>query len=93
MVPGGLQADMQLSSQKMPKARRAALRKIYDPHKGDLLDEALVLCFPGPNSFTGEDVVELQIHGSRAVISGILEALSRLGGLQSDGEGFAGRGP
>ena len=91
VVPGGLQADMQLSSQKMPKARRAALRKIYDPHKGDLLDEALVLCFPGPNSFTGEDVVELQIHGSRAVISGILEALSRLGGLQSDGEGFARR--
>ena len=63
----------------MPKPRRAALRRLYDPTTGDLLDEALVLSFPGPNSFTGEDVVELQTHGSRAVIAGVLAALNDLG--------------
>ena len=65
-------------SQDMPKPRRAALRKLYDPTSGELLDEAIVILFPGPNSFTGEDVVELQTHGSRAVISGVLGALADL---------------
>ena len=71
--------------QKPPKPRRAALRRLYDPRTGDLLDEALVLSFPGPNSFTGEDVVELHLHGSRAVISGVLRALNDLGGTSDAG--------
>lgn len=44
----------------------------------DPLDSALVLTFPGPNSFTGEDIVELHCHGSRAVVHGVLSALSSL---------------
>ena len=44
----------------------------------DLLDEALVLWFPGPRSFTGEDTVELHTHGSRAVIQDVLHALGGL---------------
>lgn len=49
---------------------------------GRRLDEVLVLSFAGPNSFTGEDVVELQAHGSTAVVSVILQTLSKLDGLR-----------
>lgn len=63
-----------------PDARKAALRKLYCPMTGDLLDQALVLWFPTPNSFTGEDVVELHVHGSRAVILGVFKALEFLDG-------------
>ncbi len=51
--------------------------KFYDPKNDDVIDpEALLLWFPGPNSYTGEDLAELQIHGSNAVISALLKALS-----------------
>lgn len=71
---------------KMPKARMASLRTLYDPltensnadRRRDPLDSALVLTFPGPNSFTGEDIVELHCHGSRAVVNGIMSALSHM---------------
>ena len=59
----------------LPKPRLASLRRIFSPGTQDLLDQALILRFPGPNSFTGEDVVELQTHGSRAVIQGVFAAL------------------
>lgn len=62
------------SGTPLPKPRYAALRKLY--YKEQPLDQALVLYFPGPNSFTGEDVVELHCHGSRAVVQGVLEAIS-----------------
>lgn len=48
----------------------------------DLLDQALVLWLPAPGSFTGEDVAEFQVHGGRAVVRGVLEALLRLPGLR-----------
>ncbi len=63
----------------MPQPRYAALRKINHPKSGDLLDEGLVLAFPAPNSFTGEDMAELQIHGSRASIDATLAALQQFG--------------
>lgn len=58
--------------------RRAALRRLRDPD-GSLLDEALCLWFPGPNSFTGEDSGELQLHGGRAVIEAVSAALLAAG--------------
>lgn len=63
---------------KFPLPRHASLRKLYCPKTNDILDNALVLWFPNPNSFTGEDVVELHIHGSRAVILGLFNALDDL---------------
>ena len=69
---------------KFPDPRYASLRKLYDPLNGELLDNALVLWFPGPGSFTGEDIVELHIHGSRAVILGIFKALEDLDGVSID---------
>ena len=65
----------------LPGANEAKLRKIQDAN-GQMLDHALVLCFDAPNSFTGEDIVEYQCHGSVAVVSGILNALGRQDGLR-----------
>jgi tRNA modification GTPase len=59
------------------KPRYASLRKLI--YKGDVLDEALVFYFPAPHSFTGEDVVEFQLHGSLAVIDSMFKVLSALG--------------
>ncbi len=58
---------------KKVEPRRASLRKLV--FKGEVLDEALVLAFPAPNSFTGEDIVEFHIHGSQATIAALLSAL------------------
>lgn len=59
----------------VPAARRAAVRRLYHPVTGDFIDRAMVLACPGPASFTGEDVVELHVHGGPSVVSGALEAL------------------
>ncbi|RMX63348.1 hypothetical protein DD238_005437 [Peronospora effusa] len=78
----GDQADsclQQLSmSTALPGPRIAALRKLYHPKTKEHLDDALVLRFPHPKSFTGENIVELHTHGSVAVVSGVLEALSHV---------------
>jgi tRNA modification GTPase len=62
----------------MPPPRRAVRARLADPATGETLDDALVLWFPAPASFTGEDVAELHLHGGRAVIAGVIGALSRL---------------
>jgi tRNA modification GTPase len=67
---------------RVPQPRYAALARIRDPQSGEMLDEALALFFPAPRSETGEDVVELQLHGGRAVIAAVLAALGRLDGLR-----------
>jgi tRNA modification GTPase len=67
---------------RVPAARRASLARVRDPATGDLIDEGLALWFPGPNSETGEDIVELQLHGGRAVIAALFAALGRFDGLR-----------
>ncbi len=67
---------------KIPEPRKAGLARIRDPRSGEIIDEALVLWFPGPHSETGEDVAELQAHGGRAVIAAILDALGSIEGLR-----------
>jgi tRNA modification GTPase len=67
---------------RVPAARRASLARVRDPATGDPIDEGLALWFPGPNSETGEDIVELQVHGGRAVIAALLAALGRFEGLR-----------
>ncbi|MDY6948838.1 MAG: tRNA uridine-5-carboxymethylaminomethyl(34) synthesis GTPase MnmE [Pseudomonadota bacterium] len=64
-----------------PLPRIAALQTIRD-RAGDPIDRAIVLFFPGPKSFTGEDVVEFQLHGSRAVVAKLFTELSQIGGLR-----------
>lgn len=62
--------------------RKANLRPIYDPENGELLDNGLVLWFPQPKSFTGEDSVELHVHGGTAVVASILKALQKIPGFR-----------
>ncbi len=66
----------------LPEARRAGLRVLRDPATAAVLDEALVLAFPGPESFTGEDTVELQVHGSVAVVRALSAALAAMPGVR-----------
>jgi tRNA modification GTPase len=75
-----LQKFCQNKSKALPKPRVATLRKLWDPETGQPIDHALVLYFPGPHSFTGEDVVELHCHGSRAVVTGVTDALLNMEG-------------
>ncbi|MBF9029335.1 tRNA uridine-5-carboxymethylaminomethyl(34) synthesis GTPase MnmE [Rhodobacterales bacterium HKCCE3408] len=65
----------------LPEPGRHVLRRIRND-AGDIVDQGLVLTFAAPASFTGEDVVELQLHGSRAVVKAILDALTRQYGLR-----------
>ena len=65
---------------KLPPPRVATLAKLSVD--GETLDRALVLHFPGPGSATGEDVAELHLHGGRAVVARVLEALSTVEGLR-----------
>ncbi|MFT7798660.1 tRNA modification GTPase GTPBP3, mitochondrial [Arapaima gigas] len=74
-------------SQGLPAPRTAVLRNITDPCSQELLDRGLVLWFPGPRSFTGEDSAEFHIHGGPAVISGVLKALGCLPGVRAAAAG------
>ena len=67
-----------LTSAAIPNPRVATLRKINKIKTRELIDEGLVLWFPGPQSYTGEDMAEFQVHGSRAVIEAILHEFSNL---------------
>jgi tRNA modification GTPase len=80
--PAAHQAGEQLTG-KLPEARTAALRELRDPRSGELLDEALILRFDSPASSTGEDIVEIQSHGGRAVVDAILAALDSAEGLRT----------
>jgi len=66
---------------KLPEPRVATLANLE--WRGDRLDRALVLRFPGPHSATGEDVAELHLHGGRAVVAAVLEALAGQDGLRA----------
>lgn len=81
--PGAGAALEALTGAELPAARRASRRRLSHPANGEVLDEALILWFPGPASYTGEDVAELQLHGGRAVTAGVLEALLARPGLRA----------
>ncbi len=70
----------------LPEVRQAALRTLRDD-SGGVLDDALVLRFDSPASFTGEDVVEFQCHGGRAVVDAVLFALATINGLREAAPG------
>ena len=74
-------AALEALAGRLPQPRRASLAKLRDG-AGALLDEALVLWFPGPNTATGDDLAELHCHGGRAVIAAVEAALAALPGLR-----------
>lgn len=72
-----------LTQMKLPEHRKASVRKLYDS-SGSKIDEALVLSFKCPASFTGEDMVELHIHGGLAIIEALSDVLFSLGLRQAE---------
>src|SRR3954452_822194 len=79
--PQAHDAGMRIAG-SLPDPRTAAVRELRHPRSGELLDEALVLRFDSPASSTGEDSVEFQCHGGRAVVDALLGALGELEGLR-----------
>ena len=64
-----------LTNSTLTKSRVATLKKFINPKNGELIDEGLVIFFKGPNSYTGEDMAEFHVHGSKAVVQEILNVL------------------
>ncbi len=71
-----------LTGTRLPPARQAVRARFYAPGTDRALDDGLALWFPGPASFTGQDVAELHIHGGPAVIAAMLAALAAIPGLR-----------
>jgi len=67
-----------LTGKTLPKPRIAALRKINKINTSELIDEGIILWFPGPESYTGEDMAEIQVHGSKAVIDALQSSISSI---------------
>jgi tRNA modification GTPase len=67
-----------LTNKSLPKPREATLRKINKINTYELIDEGILLWFPGPESYTGEDMAEIQVHGSKAVIDAIHSSISKV---------------
>lgn len=78
--PGAFDSLKSLSQKREIEPRRALFVTLKDPESQVLIDRALAIAFLGPSSFTGENVVEYQLHGSPAVLSSLLTALSRFSG-------------
>ena len=67
-----------LTGGHLPKARVATLRKIMNIDNSELIDEGLILWFPGPQSYTGEDMAEIHIHGGKAVIIAVQNEIAKM---------------
>lgn len=68
----------------LPEPRRAVLTRVVEPGTGELLDQAVVVLFPGPSSYTGEDVVELSCHGGLLSPRLVLEACLAAGAREAE---------
>ena len=67
-----------MTGKVVPKPRVATLRKINKINTSELIDEGLILWFPGPESYTGEDMAEIQVHGSKAVVDALHANISKI---------------
>jgi tRNA modification GTPase len=67
-----------LTGKKVPNPRIATLRKINKINTSELIDEGIILWFPGPESYTGEDMAEIQVHGSKAVVDALHSTISNI---------------
>ena len=79
-VSGKEAADVlkQLTGDKLPTPKMATLKKVKNINTNELIDEAIIIWFPGPDSYTGEDLVEFHVHGSRAVIDQLHTTISKI---------------
>ncbi len=67
-----------LTGKEIPKPRMATLTKINNINTSELIDEGIIIWFPGPESYTGEDMVEIHIHGSKAVILALQNEIAKV---------------
>ena len=67
-----------LTDNELPLPRVATLRKINNVNTSELIDEAIILWFPGPESYTGEDMAEIHVHGGKAVIRAVQDEISKV---------------
>ena len=67
-----------LTGVDLPKPRVATIRKFNKINNSELIDEGILLWFPGPQSYTGEDMAEIHVHGSIAVVRAILDQISKI---------------
>ena len=67
-----------LTRKEIPLPRIATLRKINNINTSELIDEGMILWFPGPESYTGEDMVEIHVHGGKAVVSAVQNELGKI---------------
>ena len=76
-----------LTGSQLPKARIATLSKIYNINTSELIDEGIILWFPGPQSYTGEDMAEIHIHGGKAVILAVQNEIAKIKNCRLAGPG------
>ena len=67
-----------LTGKEMPKPRVATLRKINNINTSELIDEGIIIWFPGPESYTGEDMAEIHVHGGKAIILAVQNEISKI---------------
>ena len=67
-----------LTEGSFPEPRIATLKKVNNINKTGMIDEGIILWFPGPKSYTGEDMAEIHVHGSKAVIQSLLKSISQI---------------
>jgi len=67
-----------LTNKEIPAPRMATLRKINNINTSELIDEGIIIWFPGPESYTGEDMAEFHVHGGKAVVMAVQEAISNI---------------
>ena len=68
----------QITREDLPTPRVATLKKFNKIDTNELIDEGVIIWFPGPNSYTGEDLAEFHVHGSRAVVSALHSSISKI---------------
>ena len=71
-----------ITGKEIPKPRIATLRKINNINSSELIDEGIIIWFPGPKSYTGEDMAEIHIHGGKAVILAVQNEISKIKGCR-----------
>ena len=67
-----------LTGKEIPTPRVATLRKINNINTSELIDEGIIICFPGPQSYTGEDMAEIHVHGGKSVILAVQNEISKI---------------
>ncbi len=67
-----------LTGKPVPSPRVASLRKINNINTSELIDEGIIIWFPGPESYTGEDMVEIHVHGGKAIVLALQNELSNI---------------